>query len=58
MNEYRYLILCDGHPPFLTHWYDFENNYNAELNMKVFDFNKMMYTDNGIDWHQIGRDHL
>lgn len=56
--EYRYLILCDGHPPALTHWYDYENNYNKELNMVVFDFHKGMYTKNGIEWHQIIRDHL
>jgi hypothetical protein len=56
--EYRYLILCDGNLPALTHWYEFENHYNAELNMVVFDFYKMMFTKNGIEWHQIQRDHL
>lgn len=56
--EYRYLIICDGYPPSLTHWYEYENNYNSKLNMVVFDFHKMMYTNNGTDWHQIERDHL
>jgi hypothetical protein len=56
--EYRYLITCNGHIPALTHWYEYENHYNSEINMVVFDFHKMMFTKDGIEWHQIERDHL
>lgn len=54
--EYRYLIIINGSVPFLTHWYDFENNY--EEGMTVYDFRKMMYTSDGVNWNQIQRDSL
>jgi hypothetical protein len=56
--EYRYLIICDNFPPALTHWYDYENNYNHESNMMVFDFRTNLYTKDGINWEKIEQDHL
>lgn len=54
----RYLITCDLCPPFLTNWYEFENNYNAELNMVVYDLKDGIYTKDGENWEHIIEDHL
>lgn len=55
---YRYLIICDGQLPAVTHWYDYDNNYNSDLNMVVFDFAVMKYTEDGLTWLEIQEDHL
>ncbi len=56
----RYLITCnDGSfDPFLTKWFDPENNFDDEVGMVVFDLNMFSYTTNGTDWKPIHQDHL
>ena len=45
----RYLITCKGHEPFFTEWFDAYNNFNAELDMVVYDYVKVAYTTNGVE---------
>jgi len=54
----NYLITADGMEPFLTKWYDYENNYRADLNMVVYDLDNQCYTTNGTDWKELEVDHL
>lgn len=56
----RYLVTSktDKFIPFLTHWFDAENNFNPEMDMVVYDLSNKTYTQNGIDWLLIEIDHL
>lgn len=54
----RYLITMDGEEPFTTEWYDFQNNYRADLNMIVYDLHNNLYSTNGIDYKELENDHL
>ncbi len=54
----QYLITTKDNPPFLTKWFDAENNFNSELGMVVYDLINNKYTTNGIDWADIEFDHL
>lgn len=54
---YRYLVTADFIEPFLTNYFDIENNYNSEINMVVFDIiNNLFYS--GTEWFPINEDHL
>lgn len=53
----RYLVTSDFCEPFLTDWFDIENNYNEQFNMIVYDLAKQTYYD-GTQWHEIQQDHL
>lgn len=54
----QYLIICDGFAPAYTKWFDAENNFNADVNMVVFDLFNHQYTDDGKTWKDISFDHL
>lgn len=54
----RYLITCDVCMPFLTKWFDAENNFNKEVGMVVFDLLNQVYTTDGYNWENIQIDHL
>ena len=54
----RYLITTNIQPPFLSDWFDAENNFNAEVGMVVYDLAKGVYTTDGEKWEQIEEDHL
>ena len=54
----RYLITTNSEEPFLTEWYDHENHFNEELEMKVYDLSNSRYTDDGKTWKPIVIDHL
>lgn len=55
----RYLITTkETYSPFLTEWFDAENNFNAELDMIVYDLSKNLYTTDGVNWIEIKVDHL
>lgn len=51
-----YLIIPKDSDPFLSKWYDYENNY-AE-GMIVFDFSTKGYTTDGNNWKNIPENHL
>jgi hypothetical protein len=53
-----YLITTKDSPPFLTNWFDAENNFNADLEMVVYDLENCIWTDNGLIWQDIEIDHL
>jgi hypothetical protein len=58
---YTYLITYpkySDYEPFFTNYYDFENNWNDDLEMTVFNLLNGKYTKNGIDWMDILEDHL
>lgn len=56
----RYLVVATGLEPFLTEWFDIDNNYNPEYKMVVFDLVNRIYYDGNIDkvWLTITEDHL
>lgn len=43
---------------FYTDWFIYENNFNNDLKMVVYDLNKSTYSINGIDFNPIMIDHL
>ena len=54
----RYLITTTTDKPFKTEWYDYENFFNAEIGMIVYDLIKNKYTTDGKTWKRIQIDHL
>jgi hypothetical protein len=55
---YKYLILTDQNKPFFTNYYEYENHYNNEITMIVFDLINNLFTADGINWEKIEEDHL
>lgn len=51
-----YLIHPKDSEPFLTNWFDTENNYAP--GMVVYDFQRFRFTTDGITWNPIAVDHL
>lgn len=43
---------------FYTNWFERENNFNAELNMVVFDLVNHQYMDKNLVWTDIEQNHL
>jgi hypothetical protein len=58
MKTQRYLVTADNIEPFYTNWYDYENHYNDEMNMIVYDIHNHLYTLNGLDWIPLEKDNL
>ncbi len=54
----RYLITTKGYNPFYCNHYEFENDFNLQLEMIVYDLGKAKYTTDGINWIDIEFDHL
>lgn len=54
---YKYLVTADFYEPFLTNWFDIENNYNSAMNMVVYDLLNNLYY-NGSEWMPLQEDHL
>lgn len=52
----RYLIQPLNQEPFLTNWFDWENNYNE--GMTVYDTINWTYTKDGNNWLELEIDHL
>ncbi len=55
----RYLVTTkEVYPPFLTMWFDFENHFDTDSEMVVYDLVENKYTEDGETWHKIGIDNL
>lgn len=55
----RYLVTTkETNEPFLTDWFDAENNFNPDIEMVVYDLVRFEFTTNGKTWHPITIDHL
>ena len=54
----RYLITTNDNQPFLTEWFDPENNFNKDVGMVVYDMLLEVYTTDGDVWNDIMIDHL
>jgi hypothetical protein len=54
----RYLITTKTDKPFLTKWFDPENNFNPDYGMVVYDLYKFKFTTDGKTWHKIEVDNL
>jgi hypothetical protein len=54
----RYLITTATAPPFLTDFFDAENNFNPDLMMAVYDLHRLAYTTDGVNWKDLPIDHL
>ena len=54
-----YLITTkDVKSPFITEWFDDENNFNPDVEMIVYDLSKNEFTTDGKTWYDIEIDHL
>ena len=54
----QYLLTSPFLEPFLTNWFECENNFNKNLQMIVYDLINLKYTTDGKNWHNIIIDHL
>jgi hypothetical protein len=54
----RYLITTAGGEPFLTEWFDAENNFTESVGMVVYDLCTFKYTTDGRTWKDINEDNL
>jgi len=54
----RYLITTNITTPFLTNYFDAENNFNPEIEMVVYDLYLNKYTEDGKNWYELEIDHL
>lgn len=52
----KYLITLPNQEPFLTNWYDYENNYSE--GMIVYDLETYKFTIDGKTWNDIMEDSL
>ncbi len=52
----KYLITVPGEEPFLTIWFDFENDFQD--GMVVYDLFKHTYSTDGINFKEIEFDRL
>jgi hypothetical protein len=55
---YTYLVTSDEYDPFLTNYFEAENNFNPEINMIVYNLRTCKYTKDGVNWIEILEDHL
>ena len=55
----QYLITTnETDKPFLTDWFDAENNFNSDVQMIVYDLVNLVFTTDGKTWKPIDIDHL
>jgi hypothetical protein len=54
----RYLITSFSEKPFFTDYYEFENHFNPDIEMVIYDLISEKYTMDGENWYEIDRDHL
>ena len=57
----RYLITYKEngeHRAFFTNWFDIENNFNAEIEMVVYDLRANQFMDKTLIWLDIKEDSL
>lgn len=54
----RYLITGDNFAPFYSDYFNYENHYNSELNMIIYDLQYDRYSTDGVHWLNIASDHL
>ena len=54
----KYLITTSDNIPFLTNWFDPDNNFAPEVNMVVYDLVNGLFTKDGYKWEEIFVDHL
>lgn len=54
----RYLITTkEVKSPFLTKWFEFENHFNPDVGMIVYDLFENKFTTDGQTWFDIEVDH-
>ena len=52
----RYLITTKDEHPFLTNWFDYENNYVE--GMVIYNLRLNLFTTDGKNWREIYFDHF
>jgi len=52
----KYLIIPKNSKPFLTDWFDYENNYVK--GMMVINCTKSLFTIDGKNWEELEEDSL
>ena len=54
----RYLITTITETPFLSDHFNFDNDFNYEIGMLVFDLKELKYIDSSGIWCDIEENHL
>lgn len=55
----RYLITTkEVKSPFLTMWFEFDNHFNPDIEMVVYDLVEYKFTTDGKAWYDIEMDQL
>lgn len=54
----KYLYVTKNSDPFYSNYFDYENLYNPEIVICIFDLETITHTFNGIDWIETPEDHL
>ena len=54
----RYLITTKNELPFITKWFEFENNFNPNIEMIIYDLVECRFSVDGKTWNDIEIDHL
>lgn len=54
----KYLFVTHNNEPFYTNWYDYENNYDAESIVCIFDLYSGKHTFDGKTWIETIEDSL
>ena len=54
----NYLITMDNQEPFLTNWFEYENNFQEGAGMIVYNLLDITYTTDGVNWQDIEEDSL
>lgn len=54
----RYLIITKDNKPFYTEWFDYENLYNPDVIICIFDLHLLVHTFDGKMWIETTIDHL
>ncbi|HEY5590649.1 MAG TPA: hypothetical protein VIK55_06485 [Paludibacter sp.] len=54
----KYLVITNDNQPFYTNWFDYENLYNSDIMVCIFDLESGKHTLNGTDWIETLVDHL
>lgn len=54
----RYIITTKVAKPFITDWFDLENNFIHDIEMAVYDLLNNVYCTDGKTWQDIEIDNL
>ncbi len=58
LDKMKYLIITKNNQPFYTNWFDYDNLYNPDVMVCIFDLLKGVHTFDGKTWIKTEEDNL